>query len=192
MVYDGAINDGSGQSVEVTGRDGGGVTFSGNISDCGDAGGGIVVSGNSDGSTTFSGASKVLNTGASNAVALSSNGSPVDGHEVQFTNGGLDIDASSGQGLTSSNFGRLTVGGTGNSINTGTGVGLNVDTTRIMPGDLNFDSDLGQRGHAGDPAQRDRHRRAVERHRYRRRLCHHGRPVHRRHHPDARPRTRCH
>ena len=33
VVYDGAINDGPGQSVEVTGRDGGGVTFSGNIAD---------------------------------------------------------------------------------------------------------------------------------------------------------------
>ena len=116
------------------------MTFSGNIADSGDAGGGIVVSGNSDGSTTFSGASKVLNTGASNAVALSSNGNPATGHEVSFTSGGLDIDTSSGQGLTSSNFGRLTVGGTGNSITTGTGVGLNVDTTRIMPGNLNFDA----------------------------------------------------
>ncbi len=139
VVYDGAINDGSGQSVEVTGRDGGGVTFSGNIADSADAGGGIVVSGNSDGSTTFSGASKVLNTGASNAVALSSNGNPASGHEVSFT-GGLDIDTTSGQGLTSSNFGRVTVGGTGNTITTGTGTGLNVDTTRIMPGGLNFDS----------------------------------------------------
>ena len=52
VVYDGAINDGPGQSVEVTGRDGGGVTFSGNIADSGDAGGGIVVSGNSAGSTS--------------------------------------------------------------------------------------------------------------------------------------------
>ena len=47
VVYDGAINDGPGQSVEVTGRDGGGVTFSGNIADSGDAGGGIVVAANS-------------------------------------------------------------------------------------------------------------------------------------------------
>ena len=82
----------------------------------------------------------MLNTGASNAVALSSNGNPASGHEVSFTSGGLDIDTTSGQGLTSSNFGRLTVGGTGNTITTGTGVGLNVDTTRIMPGDLNFDA----------------------------------------------------
>jgi len=43
----------------VTGRDGGGVTFSGNIADSPDAGGGIVVSGNSAGTATFSGTSKV-------------------------------------------------------------------------------------------------------------------------------------
>ena len=46
------------------------------------------------------GASKVLNTGASNAVALSANGNPASGHLVSFTNGGLDIDTTSGQGLT--------------------------------------------------------------------------------------------
>ena len=139
VVYDGAINDGSGQSVEVTGRDGGGVTFSGTIADSGDAGGGIVVSGNSAGSTSFSGASKVLNTGASNAVALSANGNPAGGHLVSFTNGGLDIDTTSGQGLTASN-GTLTVGGTGNSITTGTGTALNVDTAGITAGNLNFDA----------------------------------------------------
>jgi VCBS repeat-containing protein len=139
VVYDGTINDGSGQSVEVTGRDGGGVTFSGNIADSADAGGGIVVSGNSAGSTSFSGASKVLNTGAGNAVALSANGNPTGGHLVSFTGGGLDIDTTSGTGLSASN-GTLTVGGTTNSITTGTGTGLNVDTAGITAGNLNFDA----------------------------------------------------
>ena len=139
VVYDGAINDGPGQSVEVTGRDGGGVTFSGNIADSADVGGGIVVSGNSAGSTTFSGASKVLNTGASNAVTLAANGNPAGGHLVLFMNGGLDIDTTSGQGLTATN-GTLTVGGTGNSITTGTGRALNVDTAGITGGNLNFES----------------------------------------------------
>ena len=139
VVYDGAINDGPGQSVEVTGRDGGGVTFSGNIADSADAGGGIVVSGNSAGSTSFSGASKVLNTGAATAVALSTNGNPAGGHLVSFTNGGLDIDTTSGAGLTASN-GTLTVGGTGNSITTGTGRGLNVDTAGITASGLTFQS----------------------------------------------------
>ena len=139
VVYDGAINDGPGQSVEVTGRDGGGVTFSGNIADSADAGGGIVVSGNSAGSTSFTGASKVINTGSGNAVSLSSNGSSTGGHLVSFTNGGLDIDTTSGTGLSASN-GTLTVGGTGNSITTGTGTGLNVNTAGITAGNLNFTS----------------------------------------------------
>ena len=139
VVYDGAINDGPGQSVEVTGRDGGGVTFSGNISDSADAGGGIVVASNSAGSTSFSGASKVLNTGASNAVTLAANGNPAGGHLVSFTNGGLDIDTTSGSGLTANN-GTLTVGGTGNSITTGTGIALTVDTAGIAAGNLNFDA----------------------------------------------------
>ena len=34
----------------------------------------------------------------------------------------------------------MTVGGTGNSITTGTGTGLNVDTAGITVGNLNFDS----------------------------------------------------
>ncbi len=139
VVYDGAINDGPGQSVEVTGRDGGGVTFSGNIADSADAGGGIVVASNSQGSTSFSGASKVLNTGAANAVVLTANGNPAGGHLVSFTNGGLDIDTTSGTGLTATN-GTLTVGGTGNSITTVTGTGLAVDTAGITSGNLNFDS----------------------------------------------------
>jgi len=138
VVYDGAINDGPGQSVEVTGRDGGGITFSGNIADSADAGGGIVISGNSAGSTTFSGASKVLNTGAGNAVALSSNGNPANGHLVSFTNGGLDIDATSGQGLSASAGGQLQVTGTGNTIDTGTGAGLVVNGTGIAASNLTF------------------------------------------------------
>ena len=140
VSYAGAINDGSGQSVEVTGRDGGTASFSGNIADSADAGGGIVVSANTAGSTTFSGASKVLNTGASNAVALSSNGSTTTGHLVAFTGGGLDIDTTSGSGLSSTSGGQLTVGGTGNSITTGTGTGLTVDSSGITSGNLTLDA----------------------------------------------------
>ena len=160
MVYDGAINDGPGQSVEVTGRDGGGVTFSGNIADSGDAGGGIVVASNSQGSTSFSGASKVLNTGAGNAVVGAANGNPAGGHLISFTNGGLDIDTTSGSGFSATN-GTVTVGGTGNSITTGTGTGLNVDTAGITVGNLNFDCDLVQRRHQRHPAEHDRHDRVA-------------------------------
>ena len=137
VVYDGAINDGPGQSVEVTGRDGGGVTFSGNIADSGDAGGGIVVSGNSDGSTS-SRARRRWSTPARATPSALANGDPATGttspvHERRpghrhHERPGLEREQRP-----------VTVGGTGNTITTGTGVGLNVDTTRIMPGGLNFD-----------------------------------------------------
>ena len=97
------------------------------------------MSDNSAGITTFSGASKVLNTGAGAAVALSANGNPAGGHLVSFTNGGLDIDTTSGAGLSASG-GTLTVVGTGNSITTGTGTGLNVVTAGIAASGLTFDS----------------------------------------------------
>ncbi len=139
VVYDGAINDGPGQSVEVTGRDGGGVTFSGNIAD-----GATPAAASSSPATprarrAFRGASKVLNTGASNAVVGAANGNPAGGHLISFTNGGLDIDTTSGTGFSATN-GTVTVGGTGNSITTGTGTALNVDTAGITVGNLTFDS----------------------------------------------------
>ena len=136
VTYAGALNDGSGQTAEITNRDGGAVLLSGNIADSGDAGGGIVVSGNSGGSVTFSGASKVLNTGAGTAVALSSI-SP--GSTLSFTNGGLDIDATSGTGINAStNGGTLDVQGSGNTVDTTTGRALNVVSTPIGAADLTF------------------------------------------------------
>jgi hypothetical protein len=137
VTYPGAINDGSGASVEITGRDGGAVTLSGNISDGSDSGGGITVSGNSGGAVTFSGASKVINTGASDAVLMSSN---APGSSVAFTGGGLDIDTTSGRGLeASSNGGTIEVSGSGNSIQTTTGRALNVTNTPISTNDLTFE-----------------------------------------------------
>jgi hypothetical protein len=140
FVYNGAINDGTGQSVEVTGRDGGEVAIGSTISDSADAGGGIVVSGNSAGSTSFASASKVLNTGASDAVVLSSNGSPTTGHTVTFLNGGLDIDTTSGRGLSATGGGLVEVTHNSNSITTGTGTALNVDNTGIGSDNLTFAS----------------------------------------------------
>ena len=64
---------------------------------------------------------------------------PAGGHLISFTNGGLDIDTTSGTGFSATN-GTVTVGGTGNSITTGTGTALNVDTAGITAGNLTFDS----------------------------------------------------
>ena len=134
VTYDGAISDGPGQSVEVTGRDGGAVTLSGNITDSPDAGGGIVVSANTGGSTTFSGASKVINSGAGNGVAMTTS----DGHTLSFTGGGLDLDATSGRGLRADASGTITVTGSGNTVDTTTGIALDVTNTDIGNNDLTF------------------------------------------------------
>ena len=133
VVYGGAINDGPGQSVEVTNRDGGGVTFSGNIADSNDVGGGIVVANNTAGSTSFSGASKVLNTGASTAVS-STNSSPSS--TLSFTNGGLDIDATSGAGFDAVSGATISVDGTANTIDTTTGRALRIQGSPIADADV--------------------------------------------------------
>ncbi|MFC7503971.1 beta strand repeat-containing protein [Nocardioides sp. GCM10030258] len=137
--FAGAVNDGFGQSVEVTGRTGGVVTLSGSIADGTDAGGGIVVNANFGGSTTFSGTSKILNTGTAGAVLLSNNGAPGAGHLVTFSNGGLDIDTVTGQGLAAST-GQVAVTGTGNSITTFTGIALSISGTTIGSADVTFQS----------------------------------------------------
>jgi hypothetical protein len=86
VTYAGNLGNGSGlTAVDITGRSGGTVTLSGNISDTNDAGGGITLSGNTGGSTTFSGATKTLNTGTSDAIDTSSN----TGHTMTFSGGGL-------------------------------------------------------------------------------------------------------
>jgi hypothetical protein len=134
VSYAGAINDGSGQAAEITGRTGGSVTLSGNIGDSSDIGGGIVLSGNTGGSTIFSGSTKVLNTGTASAVISTGN----SGAALQFLAGGLDIDTTSGRGLEASGGGSIEVQGSGNSITTGSGVPLNVSGTSITNGGVTF------------------------------------------------------
>ena len=96
VSYGGEINDGPGPVGRGHRPDGGAVTLSGDIADGADPGGGIVLISNTGGTTTFSGTAKVLNTGSS------SRRSPPRqpfGSTLSFTNGGLDIAATSGAGL---------------------------------------------------------------------------------------------
>jgi hypothetical protein len=138
ITYPGNLNNGSGATAEITGRSGGAVTLSGQISDTNDAGGGISMSTNTGGSTTFSGTSKVLNTGS--AAAFTSTGSA---HTINFTNGGLDIDTTSGAGFSATGGGTAVVG-TGANPNTidstTTGTALNVSNTTIGSNGLTFKS----------------------------------------------------
>jgi Big-like domain-containing protein/cadherin domain-containing protein/hemolysin type calcium-binding protein len=136
ISYGGNLNNGSGlTAVEVTGRSGGAVTLSGPIADTNDAGGGIALSGNTGGSTTFSNASKLLNTTTSDAVSFTGS----DGHTLNLTGGGLNVDTTSGQGIVASGSGTLVVSGTGNTIDTTTGRALNVSNTDIGAADATFE-----------------------------------------------------
>jgi VCBS repeat-containing protein len=134
VTYAGALNDGAGQTARIINRTGGAVTLSGSIADSSDTGGGITLSGNSAGSTTFSGASKVLNTGTADAIAMSAS----DGHTLNLTGGGLDIDATSGRGLAATSSGTLSVTGSGNTIDTTTGRALTITNTDIAAAGATF------------------------------------------------------
>jgi hypothetical protein len=136
VTYPGTIGNGSGLSIQITGRSGGTIALAGNINDSSDAGGGIDMSSNSGGTVTFSGATKTLNTGAS--AAFSSTGS---NPTINFTNGGLDIDTTSGAGLSATGGGTITVatGANPNTIDsTTTGTALTVANTTIGVGGATF------------------------------------------------------
>lgn len=134
VLYAGNLNDGTGSTAEVTGRTGGSVTFSGNVADSNDAGGGVTLSGNTGGSTNFSGTTKTFNTGASNAVSMTSS----DGHTLSFVGGSLDIDTTSGRGFNADTSGTVSVTGSSNTIDSTTGRALSVVTTDIGAADLTF------------------------------------------------------
>ncbi|WP_322938358.1 beta strand repeat-containing protein [Nocardioides bizhenqiangii] len=134
VLYPGNLNDGTGATAEVTGRTGGSVSFGGTVADSNDAGGGITLSGNTGGSTNFTGTTKTLNTGASNAVSMTSS----DGHTLSFVGGSLDIDTTSGRGFNADASGTVTVTGSSNTIDSTTGRALSVVTTDIGAADLTF------------------------------------------------------
>ena len=154
VTFPGTFSNGSGQTAEITGRTGGAVSFSGPVADTSDQGGGISLSTNSGGSTTFSNASKTINTTTSgspaqnNAITMLAS----DGHTLDLTGGGLDID-STGRGLQADTSGTLSVTGAGNSINSISGIALDVSNTDIGASDLTFQRiDAGNATAAADPA----------------------------------------
>jgi hypothetical protein len=134
VTYPGTINNGAGATADITGRTGGVVSLSGSINDTNDVGGGITMSGNTGGSTVFTGATKKLDTGTSDAVVIGTS----DGHTVVFAGGGLDIDTTTGKGLQATASGVLQVSGSGNTIDSGSGRALNITTTDIAVNDATF------------------------------------------------------
>jgi uncharacterized repeat protein (TIGR01451 family) len=126
----------SGRVVEVTNRTGGAVIISGNLA-CDTSCTGLNVASNSAGSTTFSGGIKMIYTGANNAVTLSGN----TGHTINFNGGGLSIYTTSGTGFSATGGAAgINVTGSGNAIDSTTGVALNVANTTIGGSGLTFHS----------------------------------------------------
>jgi hypothetical protein len=136
VSYPGALNNGPGHTAEIVGRNGGAVTLGGPIADTPDATGGISLVGNTGGSTTFSGASKVLNTTSPAAVSFQSS----NGHTLTLSGGGLDIDTTAGAGLIASNSGTLNVTGPGNTVTSTTGRAINVQNTDFGGSGFTFQS----------------------------------------------------
>lgn len=137
ITYAGSISytgTASSRTVEITGRTGGTVTLSGNITTS--AGTGINVASNTGGTIAFSGSSKSLSTGANTAVTLATN----TGATINFTNGGLVINTTSGTGFSATGGATaVNVTGTGNTISSSSGAtALNVVSTTIGGSGLNF------------------------------------------------------
>jgi hypothetical protein len=135
ISYAGTITKSTtGRLIDIQNRTANNITLSGALSSTGTSTG-INVSGNTGGTIEFS-AAKTINTGASAAVTLSSN----TGATINFTNGSLAITTTSGNGFAATGGGTVNVTGTVNSINSTTGIALNVSNTNIGASGLIFES----------------------------------------------------
>ncbi len=122
------ITNDTGQSVSIRNRTSGDLTMSGAVTDTGD---GVFVE-NNGGSVLFSGV-MALTTTTSNAVHLKDNTGTVN------FSGGLDIETTSGTGFLAEGGSTVGVLGT-NTIDTTTGVGLDLKGMTIAATDVLFDS----------------------------------------------------
>jgi hypothetical protein len=96
---------------------------------------GIDINGD-NGTFTFSGSSKTVDTHTTSAggVHLANN----TGSTIDFTNGGLAVTTTSGNGFSATGGGTVTVTGTNHLTTTTTGTALDVDHTTIGAGGLTF------------------------------------------------------
>ncbi|HET6232838.1 MAG TPA: invasin domain 3-containing protein [Longimicrobiaceae bacterium] len=126
-------------AVNVSGKTGGAVTFSNDINPTTAAKGISVTSNNSGTNTiTFSGANQKISSGAAAGVNLTNN----TGATISFTGGNLVIASTTGNGFNATGGGTVIVdGATDNSTISSTGgIALNVVSTTIGSGGLNFKS----------------------------------------------------
>jgi hypothetical protein len=142
LAYAGSIAATAGRSVAVSGRTGGSVTLSGNISDTGT---GILVQDNSGGTVAFTGASKTVSTGAGAGVTLAGN----SGAAVQFAGGGLAVSTTTGAGFSATGGGTVQVTGANNTLASGGGVALHVADTDIGASGITFRSISANGGSSG-------------------------------------------
>ncbi|WP_210160939.1 right-handed parallel beta-helix repeat-containing protein [Allomesorhizobium alhagi] len=127
-------NTGTGRSVLIQELTGGSVTLSGDIND---SGAGLSVSGINNGTAatiTLSGASKIFSTGANRAIDLGDN---ING-TVNFTNGGLAITTTSGEGFFATAGGTINVSGVANTIATTAGAAIDLNGVSIGGSGFNF------------------------------------------------------
>lgn len=131
------ITNPGGLVARIVGMGGGAVTFSSTSAINRNNGGlGILVDSNAGGAITFNSTTKTLTTSVNNAVTLTDNG----GTTIDFMGGNLAITTTTGAGFTATGGGTVTVQGTVNTINSGSGTALNVANTTIGGAGLTFRS----------------------------------------------------
>lgn len=132
ITFAGDINNIANQSIVVTGRSGGTVTFS-STNNVNDDGAGILVQNNTGGTINFQGVYD-LDTTTSDAVTVDNN----TGATVNFT--GLDITTTAGDGFVATGGGTLGVSGITNEISASTGRGLVIQDMTIASGGASFNT----------------------------------------------------
>jgi Bacterial Ig-like domain/Bacterial Ig domain/FG-GAP-like repeat len=150
ISYGGSITTtGTARAVDIQDRaaGAGNITLSGTITHSTGNANVIFLDGNAAGTIAFSGPNSVLNGGTATAVSLTNN----TGATINFTGGGLDIDATSGGGFHATGGGTVAVTGSSNTLATTTSTALNVSGTAIGAGGLNFVSinSTGSSGNVG-------------------------------------------
>jgi hypothetical protein len=113
FTFPGDVSNANSFAVNVNGKTGGTVTFSGSINPAA-AARGISVTGNNSGTNTivFSGGTKAISSAAAAGVTLTNN----TGATIQFTGGGLTIATTTGTPFTATGGGTVEVTGSGNTI----------------------------------------------------------------------------
>jgi len=133
VTFAGSITSNSNRPVRITGMGSGNVSLTGNITSTGQ---GILVNANSGGAITFSGTTKSFNTGANAAVSLETNPNT----SIGFTNGGLAITTTTGAGFFANGGGTVSVGGSTNTVSTGSGTAVTITNTTISGSGVTFRS----------------------------------------------------